>query len=149
MNKEKYIQLIENHRRILEKSRDLIENIFNKIQEDIDRKPSENLPAKNTEDYEDAANIVNKLSSILLKVITKEQEIALIDLKRSDENSLTKTDLNAPITKEDIEMMEYYLERYNKQSNVTKTPSPLYRAEDQAKADAGEGWDEEVNKDYE
>ncbi len=139
MNKERYIQLIDKHRVILEKSRNLIENIFDRIQEDIEKIPSE-APVKNIEYYEDAATIVNKLSSILLKIIKQEQEIALIDIEKLNEANLSKTDLNAPITKEDIEMMEQYLEIYREQQS--NSPSPLYRAEAQAKADAGEGWGE-------
>ncbi len=141
MNKENYIKLIENHRQILEKSRNLINHIFDKITEEVQNidnpdpeeiteiadsnaakiPPSKNKKVTNTraEKLEELSNTVNKLSAILLKIITKEQEIALIDFDKLNQTDAESAFDDSPVTQEEIEMMEQFLrDRKREESNI-------------------------------
>ncbi len=122
MNKEKYIHLVEEHRRILKKSRKIIETIFDRITENVEREGSDTSTIKSSEDYETEVNIVNKLSSILLKIMKQEQEIAQIDLEKLKESESQKVDMNAPITEEEVEMMEQYVKGYREKQLNSGTP---------------------------
>lgn len=141
MNKENYIKLVENHRQILEKSRNLINHIFDKITEEVQNIDtpdpeeiteisginsakiplSKNKKVTNTraEKLEELSNTVNKLSAILLKIIAKEQEIALIDFDKLNQPDAENALDTNPITEEEIQMMEQFLsDRKREESNI-------------------------------
>ncbi len=132
MNKEKYIQLIEEHRVILEKSRKIIDKIFDKISDEVEninapeksdkteteepeklRKPRHYSPL---ERFDKLTDIATKLNATLLKIIVKEQELALIDPEKITKENSTEQETfdDSPISQEDIEMMEQFLRDHNR-----------------------------------
>lgn len=117
MDKERYIELIENQRKILERSRNLINDIFEKIEKKL-------LVTEEIEELEDLSGMVNKLSSILLKVVTKEHEIAQIDIKKLSTEELSELSENIPdkIDEVDLLIITEYLKRLKNEEEPPKKP---------------------------
>lgn len=111
-NKHYYRKLITDHKSILAKARRLLEDLLDKLEREI------NSPGANTHTFifgekESASTIVVKLTTILLKLIPLEQEIARADLTKADILELEELSIKTKIPEEDLEIIERYVERYN------------------------------------
>ncbi len=115
-SKDYYKTLITQHKSILAKARGLIETLLDRLEKEVNSSNSKN-PATDTSflfgDKESASSIVVKLTTILLKLIPLEQEIARADLSQADLMELEELSVKTRIPEEDLEIIERYVERYN------------------------------------
>ncbi|MDX1949472.1 MAG: hypothetical protein SFT90_03090 [Rickettsiales bacterium] len=73
--KQKYIQTRNEHEEILRKSRKIISAIFSNLEEYVSQNNHNDEEFDYLKNTSNSANIINKLSSSLLKIIEKEEEI--------------------------------------------------------------------------
>jgi capsular polysaccharide biosynthesis protein len=134
--KNYYKKLISDHKSILAKARGLIENLLDRLQEEMNNSEVSNSISnseeKNTDtatdtatatdtkhflfgDKESASSIIVKLTTILLKLIPLEAQIARADLSKADILELEELSIKTQIPDEDLQIIERYIERYNEE----------------------------------
>ena len=122
-NRNYYKKIISEHKKILARARSLIGVMLEKIEEEV--KEFENIPQDDEEyikkkeelklwwgDKESASGVLAKLTTILLKLIPLELEIARTDLTKADLMELESIAEKTQIPQEDMEIIERYVEKF-------------------------------------
>jgi hypothetical protein len=124
--KEIYINLIKDHKRVLAKARNMLEKMLNILSVEIDavQNLSQSINNEKQEDFyktqqkkfwwgdkESASSILSRLVQLLLKLLPLEQELYETDLKNSSKEELENLIEKTKIDEEDIEILEGLLER--------------------------------------
>ncbi len=117
-NKKYYKKLISEHKDILSKARKLIGIMLEKLDDEIQEFDSSDESYKATlskkfwwGDKESASSILTRLTTLLLKLIPLEQEIARIDLTKADILELEEVIQKTKIPEEDFEIINRYVTR--------------------------------------
>jgi hypothetical protein len=115
-----YKNLIIQHKSVLAKARSLIATLLNKLEEEINSlelPQDESLKKANRTawwgDKESASSILTRLTTILLKLIPLEQEIARLDLTKADLMEMDEVLTKTKLPEEDVEIIERYVQKYN------------------------------------
>lgn len=116
-NKTYYRKLISDHKRILAKARNLIGIMLDKLDEELqDFNSQKNEDSTKSikfwwGDKESASSILSRLTTLLLKLIPLEQEIAKLDLTKADLAELQEVVEKTRIPEEDLEIINRYIDR--------------------------------------
>jgi hypothetical protein len=118
-NKKYYKKLISEHKDILSKARKLIGVMLDKLDDEIqefDNCQDENEKTLASKkfwwgDKESASSILTRLTTLLLKLIPLEQEIAKLDLTKADISELEEVIQKTKIPEEDLEIINRYVTR--------------------------------------
>lgn len=117
-NKQQYIDLINAHKQVLEKSRKLISILLDKLESEIAQPEA---PEKTHAKFwwgekECATSILVKLTTILLKLVPLELEIAKTDFETANLAELDELAEDTKIAQEDLEILQRYTDEILKDS---------------------------------
>jgi len=118
--REYYLKILEEHKQVLSKSRNIIDQLFNKVQLEI----NSNIEAENFDNLfsskESLVNVTVKLVGILLKIIPLEIEIAKADMQELSDEELAKLAEDSEISEDDQKIIDMFVERYNEEKQAEK-----------------------------
>ena len=116
-NKSYYKKLIKDHKDILAKSRKLIGKMLEKLDSEIqdfeskDKSKDKDFQKFWWGDKESASSILTRLTSLLLKLIPLEQDIAKLDLTKTDIAELEDIIEKTKLPQDDLDIINRFAER--------------------------------------
>ena len=116
-NKSYYKKLIKDHKDILSKSRKLIGKMLEKLDSEIqdfeskDKSKDKDFQKFWWGDKESASSILTRLTSLLLKLIPLEQDIAKLDLTKTDIAELEDIIEKTKLPQDDLDIINRFAER--------------------------------------
>jgi cell division ATPase FtsA len=118
--REYYLKILEEHKQVLSKSRNIIDQLLNKVQLEI----NSNIEAENFDNLfgskESLVNVTVKLAGILLKIIPLEIEIAKTDMQELSDEELAKLAEDSELSEDDMKIIDMFVERYNQDKEAEK-----------------------------
>ncbi len=115
--REYYLQLLTENNQALSKSRRIIEQLLCKVELEI----NSSIKSENYDNLfgnkESLANAAVKLSTILIKIIPLEIEIAKADMQELSDEELAELSENSELSEDDQKIIDMFVERYNQEKS--------------------------------
>jgi hypothetical protein len=125
-NKEEYLKIIEIHKKTIQKSREIISDLLDKLNDEIknlSQNNNVNIEPQNTQkflwgDKESITATIIKLSTILHKILPLEQKLYQLNLEDLNAEDVENTLDDLKIETEDLEILQRYTDKILSEKTV-------------------------------